>query len=294
MNEIILEVKDLYKNYGKLEAVRGTSFEIKKGQCFGLLGPNGAGKSTTIEIIENIIKPTSGTILYKGNPLDSSYLEELGIQFQETSLLAQLTVKETLETFRRFYKNQMDLEEIIDTCQLRPFLNQKHEKVSGGQRQRLLLAMALCNDPNLLLLDEPTTGLDPQARRHLWEIVKKIKQKGKSIILTTHYMEEAYELCDEIAIMDHGKIIAQGKPEELLAQYFSLDVIKLPKLDTELLSGDFFTVYDKGDYVEIHTEKTDLFLKYCFEKNINLKGISIRKSNLEDLFLELTGKEIRG
>ena len=193
----LLEIRELVKTYGDLRAVNGVSFALEQGTCFGLLGPNGAGKTTTIEVIEDIIPPTAGTILYKGNSRGPAFRAEVGIMFQQTALLNYLTVRETLTTFKRLFPETEDIEDLIELCRLKEFLHQFNDKISGGQRQRFLLALALINRPSLLFLDEPSTGLDPQARRNLWDIVQNIKEKGHTIILTTHYMEEAQFLCDE-------------------------------------------------------------------------------------------------
>ncbi len=213
---VLLEIRELIKKYKTLTAVNGVSFSIQSGICFGLLGPNGAGKTTTIEIIEGVIPPSSGEILYKGKPRSSAFREEVGIQFQKTELLSWLTIEETLKTFKSLYRKSSDIEDLIEMCQLGEIRRQYNDKVSGGQRQRLYLALALINDPDLLFLDEPSTGLDPQARLNLWDIILRIKAQGKTIVLTTHYMEEAQHLCDDIAIMDHGRLIAQGTPEQLI------------------------------------------------------------------------------
>jgi ABC-2 type transport system ATP-binding protein len=292
--QTILQVNSIYKSFGSLKAVNGVSFGINEGQCFGLLGPNGAGKSTTIEIIETIQKPDSGEILYKGEAITKDFTQSLGVQFQETSLPLHLTVYETLKSFSQLYDKGIDLEQIIDMCQLTPFLHQMHDKISGGQKQRLLLSLALCHDPQVILLDEPTTGLDPQARRHLWQIVDQIKKQGKTILLTTHYMDEAYELCDEIAIMDHGKIIAQGTPEKLLNTFFNKEVItlNLPQIEKSIFQNNE-TIVSRPRSSEIHTEKTETTIKSLIANNISLEGITIRRSNLEDLFIELTGKDLR-
>jgi len=296
MSEVLLDVKNLYKTFGKVKAVQGASFQVMKGTCFGLLGPNGAGKSTTIEMIEKITNPDSGDILFKNHVLDNKYLNQLGVQFQQTALPPMLTVKESLEIFRNLYPHPKGLEELISLCQLESFLNQRHDKISGGQRQRLLLALALCHNPELLLLDEPTTGLDPQARRHLWDIVKDIKKAGKSVILTTHYMEEAFELCDEIAIMDNGKIIAAGTPKDLLAHHFKNSIIQIPltpKIQAKIDDTNLGEIHLKDEFIEIHTENLNSTLKSLANMNLDLTGMNIRQSNLEDLFLHLTGKELR-
>jgi len=199
---MILEVAHINKKYGHTAAVDDVSFNIQQGTCFGLLGPNGAGKTTTIEIIEGIRDLDSGKILYKSASRNTNFREDIGIQFQSTSLLAFLSVRETLKTFQTMYKNTAHIEEVMRQCNLEEIADQPNDKISGGQRQRLLLALALINNPLLLFLDEPSTGLDPQARRNLWDLIQKIKNDGKTIILTTHYMEEAQLLCDTIAIID--------------------------------------------------------------------------------------------
>ncbi len=215
----IIEAQSLKKSYSGKIAVDGINLAVARGSCFGLLGPNGAGKTTTIEMMENIIASDSGQIFYKGKSRNKNFNQEIGIQFQHTELLAYLTVKETLETFASFYNRHLPVKQIIDLCMLNSIKNSLNNKISGGQRQRLLLGLALLNDPQLLFLDEPTTGLDPQARKHIWEIIKNMNKQDKTIILTTHYMEEAQDLCDTIAIMDSGRIVEQGSPEALMDQH---------------------------------------------------------------------------
>jgi len=215
----IIEARYLKKKFNGKIAVDGICLDIARGSCFGLLGPNGAGKTTTVEMMENIIPHDSGKILYKGKKRDKSFNQEIGIQFQHTELLAYLTVKETLKTFGSFYHKHLPVEDIIDMCMLDNIKNSLNNKISGGQRQRLLLGLALLNDPELMFLDEPSTGLDPQARKHIWEIIRDMNKKGKTIILTTHYMEEAQTLCDTVAIIDKGRIIEQGSPETLITKH---------------------------------------------------------------------------
>ncbi len=215
----IIEVRDLKKSYNGNPAVDTISFDIRQGSCFGLLGPNGAGKTTTVEMIENILDPDEGQILYKGQNRDQAYKQEVGIQFQQTELLAYLTVEETLKTFAAFYNHHLPVDEVIELCLLENIRKSLNNKISGGQRQRLLLGLAFLNDPSLIFLDEPTTGLDPQARKHVWKIIAGINSQGKTIVLTTHYMEEAQGLCDTIAIMDNGKIIEQGTPQHLVEKH---------------------------------------------------------------------------
>lgn len=291
---IILEVKNLVKSFPEVCAVKGVSFSIPRGICFGLLGPNGAGKTTTIEVIEMILNNDAGEILYKGKPRGASFREEVGIQFQNTELPQYLTVKETLETFRNLYGRRADIDDLIETCQLEELLDRDNRKISGGQKQRLLLAMALANDPELVFLDEPTTGLDPQARRHLWEIVRTIKRKGKTVVLTTHYMEEAQILCDRIAIMDYGEIIAEGAPQELLNRHrtgtrIHLDIIP----EKEKLEGFPWQWFDNDGFLEIHTDSVNHSIEELMRRGIDLSSMTIRSHNLEDLFIELTGHQLR-
>ncbi len=237
---LILQVENLTKSYNGTKAVDGICLAIETGTCFGLLGPNGAGKTTAVEMMENILDPDDGQILFKGKGLGGSFNQEVGIQFQQTELMAYLTVEETLKTFAAFYTHHLPVEEVIGLCMLEKIRKQRNNKISGGQRQRLLLGLALLNDPDLLFLDEPTTGLDPQARRHVWDIITDIRARGKTIILTTHYMEEAWILCDTIAIMDNGTIIEQGTPRQLV----DIHCASMP-LESRNLESVFLTLTGK-------------------------------------------------
>ncbi len=291
----ILEIQNLTKHYAEVKAVDGISFAIQRGTCFGLLGPNGAGKTTTMEVIEGIIPETFGDILYKGAPRGESFTQEVGIQLQNTELPLFLTVEETLESFRNLYTQRANKKSLIAACRLEEILKRDNRKISGGQKQRLLLAMALANDPDLIFLDEPTTGLDPQARRHLWEIVENLKKGGTTVVLTTHYMEEAQNLCDEIAIMDHGHIIATGKTNTLLDAHCKGASITLPgtSIDsgTAPLSTPWFRLSDGR--ISIQTEDLDATLRELVAMNIDLSRIVVSPQTLEDLFLKLTGKALR-
>ena len=292
--EIILEVNNLVKKYNQVVAVDGISFGLRKGVCFGLLGPNGAGKTTTIEVIEDVITPTAGEIFYKGAPRKPSFREEVGIQFQSTALLNLLTVRETLETFQSFFTKTATIEELVKLCRLEEFLDQYNDKISGGQRQRFLLALALINRPELLFLDEPSTGLDPQARRNLWDLIQGIKAEGKTIILTTHYMEEAQHLCDEVAIMDYGKIIAQGSPDELIRQYSRGITVVLPREHYALKANSFpMKVLEVKDTIEIETDDVNQCLEQLISHGVDLTDITVRSPNLETVFLNLTGRKLR-
>ena len=290
----ILEVRDLIKRYPGITAVDGIQFAVQAGECFGLLGPNGAGKTTTVEIMEGITPPTGGQVLYRGKPVDARFRQEVGIQFQSTALQDFITVRETLELFRSFYAKGLSVDELTRLCTLQEYLDRDARKLSGGQRQRLLLALALVNDPEILFLDEPTTGLDPQARRNFWDLVREIKARKKTVVLTTHYMEEAFMLCDRIAIMDHGRIIAEGSPASLLAKHFHDVILQLPKADLALDPAELgFPLLDAGEYLEISTSDVDTALQTLMAKRVSLARLQIRARTLEDLFLELTGKELR-
>ena len=290
----ILEARELVKHYGHVVAVDGVSFAVEQGSCFGLLGPNGAGKTTTVEMIEGILPATSGEVLYRGEPAGNRFREEAGIQFQKTALQDFLTVRECLLLFRRLYPRGIDVDEIIRVCALEKLQDRDNRKLSGGQLQRLLLGIALVNDPEVLFLDEPTTGLDPQARHNFWDLIRTVKARRKTVILTTHYMEEAYFLCDIIAIMDHGHIIAMGSPAQLLREHFEDVVLELPREDFGLDRAEVpFQVLEGAEQVEISTANVDATLKYLMDAQVPLKRLRIRPRNLEDLFLELTGKELR-
>ena len=290
----LLEVNHIIKRFKEMAAVNGVSFSIPKGTCFGLLGPNGAGKTTLIEVIEDIIPATSGEIFYKGKSRSSSFREEIGIQFQQTSLLSYLTVRETLETFRNLYQETLDVEQLMDMCHLTEIQNQYNDKISGGQRQRLMLSLALLNKPELMFLDEPSTGLDPQARRNLWDIIEKIKIQGKTIILTTHYMEEAEYLCDEVAIMDHGKIIARGTPDQLIAQHCKGETVSLPKENFKNRVGLVFMEHrEVQSHIEIEPDNINACIKELLSHGVELTGMIIKSPNLENVFLNLTGRQLR-
>ena len=292
--QTLLEVKNLVKKYGSLAAVDGVDFTIEKGTCFGLLGPNGAGKTTTIEVIEDIIPPTAGEILYKGRPRTHTFSAEVGIQFQQTSLLSFLTVHETLTTFSKLYPDSADLNELIELCQLNDFKDQYNDRISGGQRQRFLLALALVNQPELIFLDEPSTGLDPQARHNLWGVVQNIKSKGKTVVLTTHYMEEAEYLCDVIAIMDHGKIIAQGTPEKLIKAHCGNVRVIIPIQNFGDSLPDLTNGYKRvGNNIELSTDDLNRSLTELLTRGVNMSDTSVRSPNLEDVFLNLTGRQLR-
>lgn len=293
--DALIEARDLTRRYpgSSLCAVNGISFRVERGQCFGLLGPNGAGKTTTLEMLEGIQPPTSGSVLYQGRPLGEDDRESIGIQFQATALQDFQTVGESLAMFASLYRRTVDRDELIRLCNLADILQRDTRRLSGGQRQRLLLAIALVNDPELVFLDEPTTGLDPQARRNFWNLIEKVRRRGTTVVLTTHYMEEAERLCDRVAIIDQGRIIAEGKPATLIREQFPARLICLP--DTAWPSGvalppDALT--GEGE-IEIHAEDVPLKLAELECLGVDLNALRVATPNLEDLFLKLTGHALR-
>lgn len=291
-------VQELTKKYRDIIAVNNISFDVKQGHCFGLLGPNGAGKTTTIEIMEGIISPTGGQVLYKdkddkGKKVDESISQQIGIQFQHTALQDFLTVKETLDLFASFYQRTLAQEKVIELCDLSAFLNRDNRLLSGGQRQRLLLALALINDPKIIFLDEPTTGLDPHARRNFWQLIKNIKAQDKTIILTTHYMDEAEQLCDDIVIMDKGKIIESGTPHQLLKKHFNEVFIYLPAEQVPPVLVEQYKWQLLAGRVEITTCNVEETLALLLASKVSLAGLHVKSANLDDLFLHLTGHSLR-
>ena len=295
----ILSVRGLNKIYpGGTEAIRDLTFDVKPGICFGLLGPNGAGKTTTIEILEGIIEKTSGDILYRGIPLNEHYRQEIGIQFQQTSLPDFLNTAEVIRLFSSFYNQPLPFDVIVEECGLQELLSREPRKLSGGQRQRVLLALALVNDPEVIFLDEPTTGLDPQARRQFWDLVAKIKARGKTLILTTHYMDEAEILCDEIAIVDRGQLITMGRPSDLLRKNFEgavIDVAVGPEQLTRVsfrLNSPAHQIRNSPGKLEIETSDVNGAIRILMEEGLSLDGLKIKSPTLEDLFLKLTGRRL--
>jgi ABC-2 type transport system ATP-binding protein len=290
---IAISVKSLCKQYDDIWAINNISFEVQQGHCFGLLGPNGAGKTTTIEIMEGIISASSGKILYQGQQVDDQISQKIGIQFQHTALQDFLTVKETLNLFSSFYQKSIEHEKLIDMCDLSSFVNRDNRLLSGGQRQRLLLALALINDPQIIFLDEPTTGLDPQARRNFWQLIHNIKADNKTIILTTHYMDEAEQLCDDIVIMNQGKIISAGTPRNLLIENFKEVFIYLPELQVpeELIKK--YQWNKRSSCIEIISENVEKTLSLLISLDISLQGLQVKSANLDDLFLKLTGHTLQ-
>lgn len=285
-----IEVSGLVKQFGDIKAVDNLSLSIPTGVCFGLLGPNGAGKTTTIEIIEGIASATAGSVRILGAPATTELYEKLGIQFQQTALPDHLTVAETLRMFANLYRQPMAMTELVELCELEPLLKHDARRLSGGQRQRLLLALALINDPEIVFLDEPTTGLDPNARRLFWSLIERVKSQGRTVVLTTHYMEEAQSLCDQIAIMQKGRIIEQGAPFALLAKHFEGVLVRLPKHALAHWSPARYRTYQ--DYAEVSTTDVSETLQTLLSEQVDLTGLQVVTPTLEDLFIQLTGDEL--
>ena len=308
---LALEVTELRKSYGDVVAVNGLELRVMAGQCFGLLGPNGAGKTTTIEICEGLNTPDGGTVRVLGRSWnsDESWLRNrLGIQLQETQLAEKLTVIETLTLFRSFYDRGRTIDDVIDLVQLGEKRTARVNALSGGQKQRLGLACALVGDPELLFLDEPTTGLDPQSRRQLWTVVEGLKSEGRTILLTTHYMDEAERLCDNIAIIDHGKVIALGTPRELIASLGADHVIRLgvaaeasdahPIAIAELLAlPDVTGGRETAGGYELRVSSVQAvlpsLLALAAQRGVSWSELSTHSATLEDVFVGLTGRELR-
>jgi len=303
-----MRVCGLRKAYSDVVAVDGLDLEVRPCECFGLLGPNGAGKTTTIEICEGLTTPDDGTVELLGMRWEADAAElrqRLGVQLQETQLSEKLTVEETIRLFRSFYRHGPSVLEVIGMVQLEEKRGSRVGGLSGGQKQRLAMACALVGDPDLLFLDEPTTGLDPQARRQLWDLIERFKTEGRTIILTTHYMDEAERLCDRVAIMDHGKIIALGTPSELIASIgaehmvvFAIDEgaggIDLATL--ERLEGVRVARQENGGYqlhvTELHRTVPALFDELS-HRSIPLTELRTHSATLEDVFVSLTGRHLR-
>ena len=301
--EYAIEVEGLTKLYGDLKAVNNISFKVREGEVFAFLGPNGAGKTTTVEIIETIRNPTKGKVKVLGYDISKStreIKERIGVLPQEFISFERLTVKETLTYFSNLYKKHADIDEIIDTIDLRDKENELYMNLSGGLKQRVGVAIALVNDPDVIFLDEPTTGLDPRARRDVWDAVAGLKKQGKTVFLTTHYMEEAEYLADSIAIIHKGRIVAEGTLDELLRQYGhqSTLLIKGGKAGeiVEALKKDGYGAEETNGNVEVKISKRDAVIDILFhlkEEGIYYREIDIRHSDLEDVFLNLTGEKLK-
>ena len=303
-----IRCQSLKKTYdGKVEAVRGLDLSILPGECFGLLGPNGAGKTTTIEILEGLLAPTSGEVEILGltwQGHERELRELLGISLQETRLSEKLTVRETVKLFASFYRHPASTEHVLEDLSLTEKADAMVGKLSGGQKQRLAVATALVGNPKILFLDEPTTGLDPQSRRQLWEIVRQFQQRRGTVMLTTHYMDEAERLCDRLAIIDHGQVIAAGTPAELIAGLSGHHVVEFAinggnAADEELwahLPGVQKVRHEDGFFclqVDEPHHTIPALLSAVQAKGAQLAHLTTRQASLEDVFVHLTGRHLR-
>ena len=301
----VVRVVDLRKSYGEVKAVDGISFEVAHGEVFGLLGPNGAGKTTTIEMLEGLNKPDSGTAEVLGIDVTRQpdrLKERIGVQLQTAALYPNLTVTELVELFASFYERRRPTAEIISEMGLDERKKALSKELSGGQRQRLSIALALVNDPELLFLDEPTTGLDPQARRSLWDQIEDFRRQGRTILLTTHYMEEAEQLCDRVAIMDHGKILELGTVNELVTRHFRERTVRFasrPELPDNLLSNipGVERLARESDESVLYTldvpQTVGALLRTGDELGLEGLDLAVRRPTLEDVFIKLTGRALR-
>jgi ABC-2 type transport system ATP-binding protein len=306
---VAIQCRDLRKTYdGKVEAVRGLNLEIQVGECFGLLGPNGAGKTTTIEILEGLLQPTSGQVSIFGhswNENEREMREWLGISLQETRLSEKLSVRETIDLFASFYREPRPTDELMELLELTEKADSWVGKLSGGQRQRLAVATALVCNPKILFLDEPTTGLDPQSRRQLWDIIRAFQKKGGTVLLTTHYMDEAERLCDRLAIVDHGQVIAEGSPADLINRLGGHHVVEfsvsgnhdgaslpawraLPSVESVRQDEGLIALNVKQPHLTIPA-----LLETIDKQGGILQHLTTRQASLEDVFVRLTGRHLR-
>src|SRR5258707_5549251 len=304
-----IQCRDLRKTYdGKVEAVRGLNLEIQSGECFGLLGPNGAGKTTTIEILEGLLEPTSGEVSILGRRWrenEREMREWLGISLQETRLSEKLTVRETIELFASFYREPRSSDEVLAQLELTEKADSWVGKLSGGQRQRLAVATALVCNPKILFLDEPTTGLDPQSRRQLWDIIRQFQRNGGTVLLTTHYMDEAERLCDRLAIVDHGQIIAEGSPVDLIDRLGGHHVVEFSvsgnsdgaMMQTWKGLPSVESVREDDSLVCLNVKQPHLTIPALLDaigkQGTELRHLTTRQASLEDVFVNLTGRHLR-
>ncbi len=304
-----VNLKKRYEGRPPVEAVRGLDLEVHRGECFGLLGPNGAGKTTTIEILEGLLKPTSGEVEvlgYRWGQADNEIRQRIGISLQETRLSEKLTVLETLRLFRSFYRQGDEPEEVLARVSLEEKAHARVGKLSGGQKQRLAVACALVGNPELLFLDEPTTGLDPQSRRQLWEIIRQIRAAGRTVLLTTHYMDEAERLCDRVAIVDLGRVIALGTPRELIASLGGEHVIEFtlggngcgPAVDADGFGDlpDVSEVRNDNSHISLSVSEPHVVLPALLDRlrrlDCQLTSLTTRHASLEDVFVKLAGRHL--
>jgi ABC-2 type transport system ATP-binding protein len=302
-------VRDLRKSYGAVEAVRGLSLDIRTGECFGLLGPNGAGKTTTVEVLEGLLRPTSGEVEVLGRRWgrdDREIRERLGVCLQQTVLSEKLEVGETVALFRAFYREGRDAREVVREVGLLEKERARVGSLSGGQKQRLAVACALVGDPELLFLDEPTTGLDPQSRRQVWEIVNGFKKRGRTVVLTTHYMDEAEKLCDRISVVDQGRVIADGTPRELIRSLGGDHVVEIaveedgaPGIRPEDLGSlpSVRSVHAEAGHLVLTVAEPHVaigpLLDHVARGGRRLSSLATRHASLEDVFVSLTGRHLR-
>lgn len=302
---IAISVSDLRKSYGDIKAVDGVSLEVFEGEIFGILGPNGAGKTTTLEMIETLREPDAGEITVSG--MDTrSYARAIkgviGVQLQSAVFIDELTVRETIDFFASFYDRSLPVDSLIARAELGDKAGARVNTLSGGQSKRLSIALALVNDPGIVFLDEPTTGLDPQARRSIWEMIESLRWQGKTVIVTTHYIEEAEYLCDRVAVMDRGKIIALGTPDRLIDEHVPYSVITFrldPPLDPEVVGGIHGVegvAAENGSYrvtTPVPQETLIGIVAAAHEHGVKAEDINMKRASLEDVFLKITGRRIR-
>jgi ABC-2 type transport system ATP-binding protein len=303
--EAVIRVDTLRKTYGELVAVDGVSFEVQRGEVFGLLGPNGAGKTTTVEVLEGLREPDSGEVSVLGVDAirrPDELRSRIGVSLQTAALYPKLTVVEVIELFRGFYPSGRPVDELVELMDLGEKRKTRTQDLSGGQRQRLSVALALVNDPELVFLDEPTTGMDPAARRMLWDVILGLKDRGRSVLLTTHYMEEAEVLCDRLAIMDHGRILESGTVDELVSRRFHERAVRFDSIeglaDEELASfPGVASIKHEGGAVLLYTRDVPAtigaVLAATERVGVEPANLAVRRATLEDVFLDLTGRALR-
>lgn len=303
--DTVIKVDNLRKTYGTIKAVDDISFSVAQGEVFGMLGPNGAGKTTTMEIVEGIRKADSGNVLVLGTDVKQhpqKVKTNIGVQLQTTALYPRLTVREVLKLFGSFFPRSVSSERLIQLVGLEESKGKRCSTLSGGQQQRLSIALALVNNPKILFLDEPTSGLDPQSRHNIWNVIEYVRKKGRTVFITTHYMDEAERLCDRVAVVDHGKIIAVDKPDKLISQHFQEQAIefelgqniaeeelrRLASVTNLLVEERKVTLYSSSIPVTIMA-----LMDMAKQKGIELTNLYVRRATLEDVFLKLTGRRIR-
>lgn len=307
MPEAAIKCRELVKRYGDVTAVAGIDLDVRRGECFGMLGPNGAGKTTTIEILQGLREPDGGEVEVLGLSWDrheGELRQRMGTQLQETKLPEKLKVEEVVRLFRSFYRRGRNVDEVLALVALEEKRTAWVGKLSGGQRQRLAVACALVCDPDLLFLDEPTTGLDPQSRRQLWGVIEEFRRRGGTVLLTTHYMEEAERLCDRVAVVDHGEIIALGSPRELIASLGAEHVVEFALEQGEAPPDDVLAALPGVEHVARENGTTHLtvsrvhqaipaLMRLLSERGASLSELTTHHASLEDVFLNLTGRHMR-